>query len=56
MAVFSSPLSMIAWMVVPALGSVLMPRFTFEWAALLGPVGGAGLSYLWWRPASEAPR
>ncbi len=43
-------------MMVPALGSVLMPRFTFEWAALLGPVGGAGLSYLWWRPASEAPR
>ena len=44
-------------MMGPALGSALMPLYTFEWAALLGPVGGAGLSFLWWRPAvSEVPR
>jgi hypothetical protein len=38
-------------MLVPAMGGALMPAYTFEWTALLGPLGGAGLAYLWWQPA-----
>jgi hypothetical protein len=43
-------------MLVPAVGGALMPAYTFEWTALLGPLGGAGLAYLWWQPtrAEEA--
>lgn len=37
-------------MLLPALGAALSPSYVFEWTALLGPIGGAGLALMWWRP------
>ncbi|MCA9574819.1 MAG: protein kinase [Sandaracinaceae bacterium] len=42
-----------------ALGAARWPQHVFYFTAALGPIGGAGLAYLWWHPqadgAADAP-
>jgi len=41
-----------ALMLLPAFGAARTPENVFYYTACLGPIGGAGLAYLWWRPAT----
>ena len=41
-----------ALMLLPAFGAARAPEHVFYYTACLGPIGGAGLAYLWWRPVA----
>ncbi len=41
-----------ALMLLPAFGAAHTPEHVFYYTACLGPIGGVGLAYLWWRPAT----
>ncbi len=38
-----------------AFGAARAPEYVFYFTAGLGPIGGAGLAYLWWKPAPPLP-
>lgn len=39
-------------MMVPATVGAMHPAYVFEATAALGPLGGTGLAYLWWKPSA----
>jgi hypothetical protein len=39
-----------------AFGAARWPEHVFYFTAGLGPIGGAGLAYLWWHPTEDAAK